>query len=344
MPSKADRLNRELKVLHQFEKPILQVIELNPIELEQPYAAHLAETLLYNNFCDCEGYSRDFMEHFVTIDLEHELIPREELSSHKNVLPYNLLLKHTAVAWMLFVNKEWKIGWVYIITSKTMPGIVKVGYTRQTPEGRAKELRSTGNPGTYDVQFCELVSDPEGVELACHQQLTAYGWHVFSGSKSVSKSESEFGLLLDPESKLKPKPKLKSKGAGKSKGTGNEWFRCTVDEAIAVFEVVLKGRQKHPQFVVDTDSLRLSCCDPAIKLSMCEIAKAVCETFAFYEALEIAVNKFSDETCNRVTAINYLIDMAAKLAPSHAELKESKALRKEVDRQFRLKLAQTNRG
>ncbi len=44
-------------------------------------------------------------------------------------------------------------SYVYVLTNKSIPGMVKVGYTARTPEIRAKELsRSTGVPTPYRVE------------------------------------------------------------------------------------------------------------------------------------------------------------------------------------------------
>lgn len=44
-------------------------------------------------------------------------------------------------------------GWVYIITNKSMPGLVKIGYTMKDPELRAAELYNTGSPHPYKVDY-----------------------------------------------------------------------------------------------------------------------------------------------------------------------------------------------
>lgn len=44
-------------------------------------------------------------------------------------------------------------GWVYIITNKSMPGLLKIGYTMKDPRSRAKELEGTGIPTPYEVVY-----------------------------------------------------------------------------------------------------------------------------------------------------------------------------------------------
>ncbi|KFC76184.1 GIY-YIG nuclease family protein [Massilia sp. LC238] len=43
-------------------------------------------------------------------------------------------------------------GWVYVITNKAIPDLVKVGYSRKDPELRAAELNNTGAPHPYMVE------------------------------------------------------------------------------------------------------------------------------------------------------------------------------------------------
>lgn len=64
-------------------------------------------------------------------------------------------------------------GWVYIITNRAMPGLVKVGYSMKDPALRAAELNHTGNPHPYDVQYECLVRNPRDVEQATHGRLAS---------------------------------------------------------------------------------------------------------------------------------------------------------------------------
>jgi hypothetical protein len=48
-------------------------------------------------------------------------------------------------------------GWVYIITNKAMPNILKIGYSTKDPEIRANDLHTTGVPYRYVVEYDALV-------------------------------------------------------------------------------------------------------------------------------------------------------------------------------------------
>jgi hypothetical protein len=42
-------------------------------------------------------------------------------------------------------------GYVYIMANSAMPGIVKIGSTKLTPEARARQLSTTGVPAPFQV-------------------------------------------------------------------------------------------------------------------------------------------------------------------------------------------------
>jgi hypothetical protein len=68
------------------------------------------------------------------------------------------------------MNHELK-GWVYIITNRAMPGIVKIGYSTKDPKLRAMELEGTGTPHPYEVEFEVLVYNPSEIERRAHRIL-----------------------------------------------------------------------------------------------------------------------------------------------------------------------------
>lgn len=86
-------------------------------------------------------------------------------------------------------------GWVYVITNKSMHGLVKVGYTTKDPRARAAELGNTGAPYPYVAEYGALVEAPAALEKDVHKYLSAVN--------------------------------LKE---------GKEWFRCSVEQAIAIIE------------------------------------------------------------------------------------------------------------
>lgn len=62
-------------------------------------------------------------------------------------------------------------GWVYVITNRAMPGLVKVGYSTKDPELRAEELNHTGSPHPYLVEYELLIDEPYQIEQKTHKLL-----------------------------------------------------------------------------------------------------------------------------------------------------------------------------
>jgi len=64
-------------------------------------------------------------------------------------------------------------GWVYVITNRAMPGLVKVGFSTKYPDMRAKELDHTGSPHPYQVEYEMLIEEPFHIEQKTHKRLSS---------------------------------------------------------------------------------------------------------------------------------------------------------------------------
>lgn len=65
-----------------------------------------------------------------------------------------------------------RLGWVYVLTNPAFPGMVKIGFTSETPRKRAADLsRATGVPLPFTVVWARAVSDCAYVEAAVHRLL-----------------------------------------------------------------------------------------------------------------------------------------------------------------------------
>lgn len=63
-------------------------------------------------------------------------------------------------------------GFIYVLINRAMPGIVKIGKTKQLPEKRAAELStSTGVPLPYQVYYAVKVLDCHKAERFVHERL-----------------------------------------------------------------------------------------------------------------------------------------------------------------------------
>jgi len=94
-------------------------------------------------------------------------------------------------------------GWVYIITNKSMPGLVKIGYSTKDPKLRAEELNHTGSPHPYTAVYDALVMHPYQIEQQVHKLLIdkkeGKEWFRCSISEAISaiKITSNNSLILE---------------------------------------------------------------------------------------------------------------------------------------------------
>jgi len=69
--------------------------------------------------------------------------------------------------------RDRKVGHVYIMLNPAMPGMVKIGRTRDQTKARARQLHSTGVPRAFVVLWQELVHDSDEVEEKLHERFKA---------------------------------------------------------------------------------------------------------------------------------------------------------------------------
>ena len=65
-------------------------------------------------------------------------------------------------------------GYVYVLTNPSMPGLVKVGRTARDPRKRASELRTTGVPGRFKVEYQAKARDAVLAEGIAHRMLSSH--------------------------------------------------------------------------------------------------------------------------------------------------------------------------
>ena len=64
--------------------------------------------------------------------------------------------------------------YIYILSNRSMPGLIKVGKTTTHPSQRMSELHSTGVPTPFDLEFSATVSSCDYSEKAAHRALANY--------------------------------------------------------------------------------------------------------------------------------------------------------------------------
>lgn len=112
-------------------------------------------------------------ENYGNTDLEHAkyftLTPSEKGNGWENVTYF------TGKKYGLYADKGDGDQWVYILSNPTSPGLLKIGYTKQTPEERCKQISSaTGVALPYKVEWAYKCFNGENVERQVHHKLKAY--------------------------------------------------------------------------------------------------------------------------------------------------------------------------
>lgn len=64
-------------------------------------------------------------------------------------------------------------GYVYILSNPRMPGLLKIGKTVRSVEGRANELFQTGVPAPFKVEHSVLSPDCDWLEAEMHRHFQA---------------------------------------------------------------------------------------------------------------------------------------------------------------------------
>jgi hypothetical protein len=65
-------------------------------------------------------------------------------------------------------------GWVYVLSNKAMPGLVKIGFSTKDPALRVNELNGTGLPHAFDIEYDVLTLDPRETEQDVHRRLAPH--------------------------------------------------------------------------------------------------------------------------------------------------------------------------
>jgi hypothetical protein len=95
-------------------------------------------------------------------------------------------------------------GWVYVFTTESMLGLLKVGYSLKDPILRARELENAGLPHPYVVEYEVFVCEPLEIEQCTHKELKdfreAKEWFRCSIGEAISAIRKVIGsgeILLE---------------------------------------------------------------------------------------------------------------------------------------------------
>ena len=117
-------------------------------------------------------------ENYGNTDLEQAkyftLTPSAKGDGWENVTYY------TDKKYGLYADKGDGNQWVYILSNPTQPGLLKIGYTKNSPEKRAKQISSaTGVAMPYKVEWAYQCFNGEMVEREVYHKLKAQRVNCF---------------------------------------------------------------------------------------------------------------------------------------------------------------------
>ena len=100
----------------------------------------------------------------------YTLIPDPEKPGWDKVTYYTARRKN------LYENREGEgDSWIYVLSNKTMPNLVKIGFTDKTPDKRAEQVsRGTGVPVKFSVEYAFRCFNAHALEFEVHKYLAPY--------------------------------------------------------------------------------------------------------------------------------------------------------------------------
>ena len=134
-------------------------------------------------------------------------------------------------------------GWVYIVTNKALPGLVKVGYTTRVDiNQRLREFNQAGLPYPYEKAYALWVEEPRLIEQRVHQALPAHrdykGWFRCS----VERARETIKKIAGPEAETETDRRIAESRARVVAGFLEEAEAEEKRDRDFVIEIDLRGR------------------------------------------------------------------------------------------------------
>ena len=104
---------------------------------------------------------------------------------------------YTEKKYGIYADKGVGDQWVYVLSNPTSPGLLKIGYTKKSPEERAKQISSaTGVALPYKVEWAYQCFNGEMVERMTHQKLKAFRVNNRKEFFHISLEEAKDNIIL----------------------------------------------------------------------------------------------------------------------------------------------------
>jgi len=139
----------------------------------------------------------------------HNYIPMSEDFTNSEASFFTLLPKqddpdtdivtyYTARKKDLYKNRDGEgDSWIYVLSNKTMPNLIKIGFTDKTPDKRAKQIsRSTGVPLSFEVEYAFKCFNAHALEIEIHKYLKGYRINNDREFFQLSVEEAKGAIIL----------------------------------------------------------------------------------------------------------------------------------------------------
>lgn len=111
---------------------------------------------------------------------------------------WDIITYYTARRKNLYNNREGDgDSWIYVLTNKTMPNLVKIGFTDKTPDKRAKQIsRATGVPLEFNVEYAFKCFNSHALEIELHRYLKDYRLNNDREFFQITVDEAKDAIML----------------------------------------------------------------------------------------------------------------------------------------------------
>jgi hypothetical protein len=147
-------------------------------------------------------------------------------------------------------------GFVYVLSTKAIPDLLKIGFSLKHPAIRAQELSGSGMPHPYRVEYCAFLNNPYETEQAIHRALAHK--HEAKEFFRISAEEAILAItnavrgtghvILYEEGGLKARELEKKQAEDKALALAEErrkkwWLKCAPRKTLVIkgFEPVVEG-------------------------------------------------------------------------------------------------------
>ena len=154
-------------------------------------------------------------------------------------------------------------GWVYVISNKGIPDLIKIGYSMNDPEIRAKELDSTGLPHPYIVEYQMHVGNPQEIEQQVHHVLSPHRegkeWFRCSCKEAIEVIRKVAGEKAIYEVDVWADPDKETDSKETEKLSLDKYRTMSVDEIIRESLDLPESKPNDIETIKSVQNVRLSC-------------------------------------------------------------------------------------